>query len=198
MTNLQVSMDKKFDGEHSPSENFECLMCGECCRAGYEVHICKEEVKKWKMLKKHELLENAMIKPECIEVKNEETPKNCEFTALKEELIDFILKNHLYYGKSSLRKHITTIIPNVDEDPIFAPKDFNTILKGLSSGLKYILRTDAYGTCPYLNLNLCSINTYKPIACKRFPYTQFNYLRNEKLFLNICEGIKRLKGYEFF
>jgi Fe-S-cluster containining protein len=182
------------------------VLCGECCRAGYEVEIEREDIKKWMKLEKLELLENIIIRPESISTKKRNNIKLREGVLLKKNkktysnsykkvksLIKFILKTHLYFGKNCLRKNITTIIPNLDYDPLLVPKTFKNMLKGLDHGLKYIIKNDIYGKCPFLKLNLCSINQIKPINCKLFPYTKEGILRNDYPFLAICCGLKKKK-----
>lgn len=189
--------------------DFECVLCGECCRAGYEAYVNREDVKKWKILDKNELLENIIINPQCISVNNETELNSEDGNILKrirkqfknfdrkiKELIEFIQKNHLYYGKNCLRLYIKTILPDFDYDPVLVPKSFNSILKGLDFGLEYIIKTDVSGKCTFLNLNLCSINDFKPIGCKKFPYTKDKCLRKDELFLSVCRGLKKVKGYE--
>lgn len=157
-------------------------------------------------LKKGELLDNIVIKPECISIDNNtELNSNEGFTIkkIKKEnpyfkkklgkLVDFIQRSHLYYGKSCLRRYIKTIIPDVGYDPVFTPKTFSSILKGLDFGLKYIIKTDASSACPFLKLNECSIHKIKPLDCKRFPYNDDSSLRSDYPFISICNGLKRMR-----
>lgn len=189
--------------------NFKCMKCGECCRAGYDVYINKEDIEKWKILDKNELLDHIIINPQCISINNE-TELNSEdgntikrirrnfknFDRRIKELVEFIQENHLYYGKTGLCLYIKTILLDLDYDPVLVPKSFNSILKGLDFGLEYIIKTDVSGKCPFLNLNLCSIHDIKPIGCKKFPYTNDKCLRKDELFLSVCSGLKNVIGYE--
>jgi Fe-S-cluster containining protein len=55
--------------------DFNCEMCGECCRSGYNIYINKEDVEKWKRLIKKGLLDFIVVNPKCIPV-NIETKLN--------------------------------------------------------------------------------------------------------------------------
>ncbi|TFG16953.1 MAG: YkgJ family cysteine cluster protein [Promethearchaeota archaeon] len=155
-------------------------------------------------LEKEELLDNCMIQPECISINNhtelnsdwgstiKRIKKESPYIKIKiKELIDFIQENHLYYGISCLRSYIKTIIPEVGYDPIFSPKNFKVILTGLDLGLKYIIRTDANGACPFLKLNKCLIHKIKPLDCKNFPYNKDGSLRRDSPFISICSGLQK-------
>lgn len=157
-------------------------------------------------LDKVELLDNIILNPECISINNKTEANSKEGFTIKNikkqktfcekqlnELVDFIQKSHLYYGRSCLKSYTKTIIPNVSYDPIFTPKTFETILEGLDLGLRYIVRTDAIGACTFLKLNKCSINEIKPLDCKRFPYNEDGSLRKDYPFLSICNGLKRMR-----
>jgi Fe-S-cluster containining protein len=195
----------KNGAKNSSIHDFECLRCGECCRAGYDVYIKREDVENWKKLEKKELLENIIINSACISINNKTECNSEEGISIKrikkkynnfskklEELRRFIQNNHEYRGKNCLRQYIKTILLDLAYDPLLAPKSFNTILKGLEFGLEYILKTDASGKCPFLNLNLCLIHDFKPIACKNFPYARYKQLRNDKSFLTKCRGFKNI------
>ena len=125
----------KSEREYQVAEDFECFMCGECCRSGYDVYINREDVEKWMILEKREILDYLIIKS--------------KYHAVN----DFV--------------------------PVVIPKSFNTILKGLEQGLEYIIKPDFYGNCPFLTESKCEINSYKPIACKRYPFTIDLCLRKE-------------------
>ena len=186
--------------------NFECLMCGECCKAGYDVHVIRKDIEKWKELEKQELLDYILINPECISINNGTELNSKEGNTIKrirknyrnsgkkiEELIGFIQNTHLYCGQNYLRKYIKTILPDLNYDPLLVPKSFDIMLKGLDFGLEYILKTDVYGKCSLLNMNLCSIYNYKPFACTKFPYINENCLRRDNLFITVCRGLKKVK-----
>lgn len=145
-----------------------------------------------------------MINLECISINNHTELNSKEGTALKEfkkeyvnyktklkELIDFIQETHLYFGTNCLRNYIKTIIPDIGYDPVLAPKNFTSLLKGLNYGLKYIIRYGADGACPYLKLNRCTIQDIKPEDCRRFPYNEDGSLRMDEPFISICDGLKK-------
>ena len=147
-----------------------------------------------------------MINPQCISI-NVGTDCNFEdgstikgikkmhndFNKKNEELIDFIEEFHDYYGRDCLRLNTKTIMSNLDYDPLLIPKNFNVIMKGLKLGLEYILNTNVFGECPYLSLNRCLIHDFKPIGCKKFPYTKDKCLRKDNPFLSVCKGLKKMK-----
>jgi Fe-S-cluster containining protein len=186
--------------------DFECIKCGECCKAGYDVYVVKKDIEKWKELEKQDLIEYIIINPQCISLNNGtelNSENGCTIRRIRknfrnsdekiEELVEFIKKSHLNFGQSSLRQYVKTILPDLNYDPIIVPKSFDIILKGLEFGLEYILKSDITGKCSFLNLNLCTIYKYKPIACTRFPYLKENCLRKDNLFTTICRGLKKVK-----
>ncbi|MFX0021563.1 MAG: YkgJ family cysteine cluster protein [Candidatus Hermodarchaeota archaeon] len=186
--------------------DFECIKCGECCKAGYDVYVINKDIEKWKDLDKQELLEYIFINPQCISLNNGTEFNSEDGNTIKriwknfkdsdkkvDELIEFIKKNHLYCGQNSLRRYVKTILPDINYDPLLAPKSFDIILKGLEFGLEYILKTDMTGKCSFLKLNLCSIYKYKPIACTRFPYTKEKCLRKDNILTIVCKGLRKVK-----
>jgi Fe-S-cluster containining protein len=186
--------------------DFECLKCGECCKAGYDVYIIKKDIKNWKALEKQEFLNFIIVNPHCISINNGTELNSEDGNTIKriyknyrnpdkriKELLGFIQKTHLYYGQNSLRRYIKTILPDLNYDPLLVPKSFNIMLKGIDFGLEYILKTDVTGQCSFLNLNLCSINNYKPYACAKYPYLKDNCIRKDNLFTTICRGLKKVK-----
>ncbi len=196
---------KNKTGEFSYTD-FECLRCGECCKAGYDVHVIKKDIEKWQDLEKRELLDYIFINPQCIAVDNGTELNSEDGNTIKriyknfrnsnkkiEELVEFIKKTHLNYGRNSLHQYVKTILSDLNYDPLLVPKSFDIILKGLEYGLEYILKTDITGKCSLLQLNLCSIYTYKPIACTKFPYIEENCLRKDNLFKTICRSLKKVK-----
>jgi Fe-S-cluster containining protein len=48
--------------------DFECEMCGDCCRSGYNIYVNKEDVEKWKKLIKKKILDYIVLNPKCINV----------------------------------------------------------------------------------------------------------------------------------
>lgn len=146
-----------------------------------------------------------MIDPKCIssnmDIKTINNSENGNTTVKKEQedqefdiknnkLIEFIQKNHSYYGQSPLRFHLDTILPYTKQDPILIPHNFNIMLEGIKLGLDYIVECDSYGNCSFLDLNECTIHEVKPIACKNFPFTKDKCLRNDDIYVSICRGIK--------
>jgi Fe-S-cluster containining protein len=123
--------------------DFNCEMCGECCRSGYNVHVNKGDVEKWKKLNKQFLLEYIIINPKTISETN-----------------DAIL----------ISKEHKKTFQNPESEPILIPKSFNALLKGLDIGLEYIIKSDISGKCPFLHINRCSIHIFKPMGCNLFPY----------------------------
>jgi Fe-S-cluster containining protein len=185
---------------------YECIKCGECCRSGYKVFIKKEDIEIWKKLEKFEILEHIKIDPKCISLKqfNEDMDNDgdaiiknkikYDFKNSKESLrnlINFIEKNHLYQGCDFYPLDYITIMPNMRRNPIFIPKTYDSIFKGMNLGLNYIIQLNSKGFCPFLKLNSCTIHKIKPIACKRFPYKKDGTLRDDDYFFSICRGIKK-------
>lgn len=127
--------------------DFNCEMCGECCRSGYNVYISKEDVKKWKKLGKKVLLSYIIVNPKSISETN--------VTVLTS-------KDH----KIRLQQP--------EGDPVLIPKSFNAMLKGIDLGWEYIIKADIYGKCPFLFLNQCIIHIFKPLGCYLFPYKKEN------------------------
>jgi Fe-S-cluster containining protein len=166
--------------------DFKCIKCGECCKAGYNVHVIKRDIDKWKEFERKELLNYLYLNPQCISIISEDqkilTSQIFKNNKNKiEELVEFIRKTHLNCGQNNLC------------DPLIIPKSYDIMLIGIELGLEYILKTDRTGKCSFLKMNLCSIYEYKPSACTRFPYTKDNCLRKDKLFTAICSELKKVK-----
>ncbi|MFX0132442.1 MAG: YkgJ family cysteine cluster protein [Candidatus Hodarchaeota archaeon] len=189
----------KIDLEH------ECVKCGECCKASYNIYIVKEDIKKWMQAGKIEYLQHIEIDPNCISpiglsIFNSERRKAIKIIKKKfnekdsysnvEKLIEFIKKNHFYQGKDSNSYPLYTILPNMKQNPILIPKNFNIVLEGFEWGLTYKIKLNPNGYCPFLKLNLCSIHEIKPKVCKKFPYNENGNLREDNNFLSICKGLK--------
>jgi Fe-S-cluster containining protein len=174
-------------------------LCGECCKVGYDVYIDKKDVRKWKKLKKVELLDNILVKPDCISLNNGTEFNSTEGITIKKikktyanyekkfkELVEFLQKNHYYCGMNSFRKYTKTILPNIEYDPLLIPKSYDIILKGIDKfKLDYIIKKDRSGKCIFLRLNYCQIHDIKPIACAKFPFTHENCLRKDPVFRSI-------------
>ncbi|TFF90897.1 MAG: hypothetical protein EU548_00675 [Promethearchaeota archaeon] len=184
---------------------FECVKCGECCKGGYIISILKEDIIKWQKTEKIEYLQNITIDPNCISLEdlskfNYKRNKSIEIIKKNhnekksdlnvEKIIEFIKKSHLYQGKDSNSYPIYTILPNLKHSPILIPRDFNIVLKGFELGLTYKIILNSKGDCPFLKLNLCSINDFKPKVCRKFPYDNNGTLREDDHFTSICRGLK--------
>ncbi len=195
--NNREQRDKEF--------KYECVQCGNCCRAGLEVVIEKEDIERWIKIKQNEFFQFIQIDPKCIsptglggyhieEVNTlkriEEKYKNNEVKEKLEELKQFILNNHFYIGKGSPLP-IYTFLSDLGRNPIIIPKNFKVILEGLEWGLIYILRFELGGYCPFLKENLCLIHKIKPNVCRSFPYNNKGKLKIEDYFIKICKGITK-------
>lgn len=181
---------------------YSCKKCGNCCRAGLEVLIEREDIQLWKRIGKTNMKGYIQIDPKCIsftglggyhieeanilmDIRDKYNDK--DFNKKLDELKDFILLNHDYLGKGPPLP-IYTFLPNLGRTPILIPKNFNILMKGLERGLIYILRFEIGGYCPFLKENLCSINEFKPNVCKSFPYDKLGELRMDNFFLKNCKG----------
>lgn len=188
--------------------NYQCVKCGECCRAGYKIFITKDDFIDWDKNGKAEILDHIKIDPKCISLKisNEHLEKdgkgiikikrknlNESYKIKLRELIIFVQKNHFYHGKEYYPLDYFTIMPNMRYNPILIPKSFDIVLRGLKRGLNYIIKLDSNGSCPFLNLNLCLIQEYKPKACKRFPYDNDGRIKEVDYFSSLCMGLKKWK-----
>jgi len=184
---------------------YKCIQCGNCCRAGYEVVIEKEDIERWIKLEKSDYVQFIQIDPKCIsptglggyhieEINTlkriEEKYKKNEAIEKLEELKDFILNNHIYIGKGSPLP-IYTFLPDLGRTPILIPKNFQVIFEGLEWGLVYTLKFELGGYCPFLNENLCSIHKIKPNVCRSFPYNNKGELKIDEYFIKICKGISK-------
>jgi len=195
--NNREQKDKEF--------KYECVQCGNCCRAGFEVVIEKEDVERWIKLEQNEFFQFIQIDPKCIspnglggyhieEVNTlkriEEKYKDNEVNEKREELKEFILNNHIYIGKGSPLP-IYTFLPDLGRTPILIPKSFRVIWEGLEWGLVYTLKFELGGYCPFLKENLCSIHKIKPNVCRSFPYNNKGELKIDDYFIKICKGITK-------
>ena len=179
--------------------SYKCVRCGNCCRAGFEIRIGKEDILNWIQVEKTNILQHIQIEPLSIsvdglvgyhievdhiqEIKEKFSEENIKI------LTEFILKNHNYHGESIIPLPIYTFLPGMERRPILTPKNFQIILEGLKLGLIYILRFN-YMTCPFLEDNLCSIHEIKPQECRAFPYNKEGKLKVDDYTLKICKGIK--------
>ena len=54
-------------GEQKNKEyTYECIQCGNCCRAGFEVVIEKEDIERWIKYEQNEFVQFIQIDPKCI------------------------------------------------------------------------------------------------------------------------------------
>jgi len=122
-----------------------------------------------------------------------------EFEKRLETIRNFVLENHDYHGEGetnlpvysyfSFFFPVDTYFEGVGPLPIFRPRSFKVILKGMDLEVKYVLSFDSHGHCIFLNENLCSIHEIKPVACQKFPFKQDGSLRLDERVLDICQGI---------
>lgn len=122
-----------------------------------------------------------------------------EFEKRLEIMRNFVLDNHDYNGESeaslpvysyfSFFFPVETYFGGIGPFPIFRPRSFTVMLKGLNLEVKYVLSFDSHGHCIFLNENLCSIHEIKPVACQKFPFNQDGSLRVDERVLDICQGI---------
>ncbi|MFX1451658.1 MAG: YkgJ family cysteine cluster protein [Promethearchaeota archaeon] len=195
--NSEVNKNKEY--------RYKCIQCGNCCRAGFEVVIEKEDIECWIKYKQNKFIQFIQIDPKCISPtglagfhieeintlqKITETYKENEVNEKLEDLKQFILKNHIYFGKGSPLP-IYTFLPDLGRTPILIPKNFQIILEGLEWGLVYTLKFEDGGYCPFLEENLCSIHKIKPNVCRSFPYNKDGELKIDEYFLKICKGITK-------
>ncbi len=135
------------------------------------------------------LMERDIISPKENKILN---PNHFYNRRLK-KILYFIKKSHSYRGIASYYKKAFSFLPGFEMNPIFNPKYYNYILKGMKLGLDYIISINSKGICPFLSLNSCSIQNYKPIACKLFPFDCNGNLREDQHFLTVCKGLKTIK-----
>jgi len=188
---------------------YQCVRCAECCRGNFEIYIREEDIRTWMKLEEVDwALESIRLRPEGIATRDEFGEYNKIGKTLKrlmekygeknypeklEELKQFIEGAHLYFGEDKKRPEVHSILEPMRMTPILFPKDLKTIQKGLEWGLEYVICTDAYGFCPFLELNDCSINEYKPLACKSFPYDKEGNLKVNDYRLRTCQGFKKIQ-----
>jgi Fe-S-cluster containining protein len=179
-------------------------MCGSCCRAGLEVVIEKEDIRRWIQHERNEFAKYIQIDPKCISYdglagyhieefntleKIKEKFKEQESKRKIEELHEFILKNHEYLGKGPPLP-IYTFLEDLGRMPILVPKDLMITIKGMELELVYILKFEEGGYCPFIKENLCSIHEIKPNVCKTFPYNKEGFLKIDDFFTKICKGLR--------
>ena len=190
---------------------YKCIKCGECCRAGLEISIRKEDILTWIRAEKENFVSHIQIDPKSIsseglggyhiEEENAllELLKNCDeekYEEKKKELEAFITNNHEYLGKGIVPLPIYTFIDNLGRMPILVPKTFQVILEGMKWGIAYILKYQLNRFCPFQKDNLCSIHDIKPHDCKRFPYDEKGNLKTDSHILKICKGINLIEEEE--
>jgi Fe-S-cluster containining protein len=185
---------------------YNCVKCGNCCRAGFDILIDKEDIENWIKLKKKFFLQHIQIDPKCISqtglagyhIEEVNTLKQIKeiygeehFDKKVKELTDFILENHNYLGKG-IPLPVYTILPELERMPILVPKTFQKVLEGLEWGLVYMIKLNLSGYCPFLKENLCTIHKIKPKVCKSFPYDNKGNLKVDNYSLKICKGFKQI------
>ena len=180
-------------------------MCGNCCRAGFDVHLRKQDILKWMKTERVQFLPYIQIDPKCISIEglggfHIEMDGGVEslgeifqrFTETeKEDLINFILNNHDFRGKGELPLPIKTFLPGMGSRPILTPHSFDVILEGFKYNIIYILKLNL-NTCPFFEDNMCSIHEIKPIECSAFPYMVSGDLKVDDFMLKICKGLKKV------
>ena len=184
---------------------FNCKQCGNCCRAGFEIVIQKEDVEKWIKGGYFDFYRFVQIDSKCIsktglagyhieEVNTLEIlKKNYNGRYYKKKLgrlKKFILKKHTFLG-NGLPLPVYTFLPELGRTPILVPKSLRILLKGLEWGLVYIIKVDVGGYCPFLKDNLCSIHKIKPKVCKSFPFNEKGELKVDEYFIKICQGLTK-------
>ena len=203
---------KKSKTEFNSSEyEFSCQRCGSCCKAWLDVYIEQKDIEKWKLKERRDLLQYIQIDPKTIseeglagfhiEEKNavlilKKKYSGKELEKKLEELINFIEENHYYAGINEFPLPIYTIIPGKEKRPIFVPKSFEVMKKGLKRGISYMIFKPISGECPLLKDNLCSIQNIKPEECKLFPYDENGELDLEEYRISICKGLKKKQNRE--
>jgi len=185
--------------------NYECIKCGNCCRSGFEVRVCKKDIINWIRLGKEKFTQNIKIDPKCIapeglggyHLHEREDGKSLgklfqNFSEEeKDELINFIMNHHTFKGQDEIPLPIYTFLPNKPSRPVFIPKTLEIVKQGLKRKLVYILRFNL-NTCPFLKDNLCSIHEIKPEDCKYFPFDRSGNCYINDYELKICKGMQEI------
>lgn len=186
--------------------SYECVKCGNCCRAGLEISIYKIDVKRWVDAGKKRFIDKIQIDPKSISLDGlagyhiEE--KNALLTLLKQfnddeykikknELKQFILENHDFLGNGIFPIPIYTFIKHFGRMPILVPHNFDVVIEGINRNIDYIIKFEKDGSCPFLMDNLCSIHEIKPLDCKKFPYDEKGNIKIDSYFFKICKGLNR-------
>ena len=100
---------------------YECIKCGNCCRAGFDVRFRENDLLTWIKLGKEELIKYIKIDPKCIsseglggyhiEIREDRMALGKLFQNYseegKQELINFILDNHIFMGQDEVPLPIT-------------------------------------------------------------------------------------------
>ncbi|MHA1148933.1 MAG: galactokinase [Promethearchaeota archaeon] len=186
----------------------ECIMCGNCCRANFEILIHAEDVKCFIQNKKIDYVQYFEIDPKCISEESlggfhieeanvlkrlKETYNNEQYIEKLEELKKFIDEKHIYLGESIYPLPIYTIIEKYGRNPILIPKSFIVMKDGWKTwGLVYRISFGTSRACHFLENNICNIHNIKPLECKAFPYDKEGYLRKDEFILKVCNGYKEI------
>lgn len=184
---------------------FNCIQCGNCCRAGFEVVLEKRDIETWIKARHSEFYQYVQIDPKCIsdtglagyhieEVNTLEILKKKyngkEYKKKLAKLKKFILKNHIFLGNGPPLP-IYTFLSDLGRTPILVSKTLKILIKGIEWGLVYIIKFEISGYCPFLKDNLCSIHEIKPYICRSFPYNEKGELNLGEFFLQICQGLTK-------
>ena len=187
---------------------YNCVKCGNCCRVGSEISISKNDIQNWINIGKLDLSLNFYIDPKSISTEGlggyHIEKKNALFELLKrygehnyelkkQELREFILKNHIYEGEGIIPLPVYTFIEELGRMPILIPRNYDVLFEGIDRGLDYLILYQTDGKCPFLEDNLCTIHEIKPLDCKTFPHNEKGALKTDRYFLKICQGIKKRK-----
>ncbi|TFG14937.1 MAG: hypothetical protein EU535_02420 [Promethearchaeota archaeon] len=131
--------------EKQENLKYECVKCGNCCRAGFEVNLEKEDIERWIKAGKLDFCHYIQVDPKCIsstglggfhiEEMNtlemlQKKYQNKDYDKKLKQLKEFILMNHTYLGKGPPLP-IYTFLPNLGRTPILIPKNFDIIIEGL-------------------------------------------------------------------
>ena len=204
---MDISSNLGIAAKNSEDEGvWECVRCGNCCRAGFEIVIHKEDVKRWIEAKRTDIAKHMKIDPKCIAPEGlagyhieevnaiellKEKYEGEEYKKKIQELIDFIKKNHQYEGVDIVPLPIYTILPDMEKRPILVPKNFLAVRDGWKWGLTYVMKYDSPGQCFFQEKNNCSIHEIKPVDCQAFPHDGDGSLKIDDFRLKVCKGFQK-------
>lgn len=187
---------------------YECIRCGDCCRAGFEILIHADDAKRFIQHKKTDYVQYFEIDPKCISEQGlggfhieeanvlkrlKEGYNGEDYRIILEELKEFIDSKHIYLGESIYPLPIYTVFENYGRNPIIIPKSFVIMKDGWKKwGLVYRISFGTSRACHFLKDNVCSIHEIKPFECQVFPYDKEGNLRKDNHVLRICKGYKEI------